>query len=167
MFLTKEHLSVAGHFILFFLDKYPAKKKKQIKQIFLEREIFNNLWRHHASSNFGSLSPGTTTCSTPVLVITTRCATPPLTLSLPIARARARRAGTRGKEREGNINKDQSNLCAHVQMCVSVLSCQTLYESENYNIKEMELCWTVTTVKVNIRNLALFAVCHQQKAKYH
>lgn len=132
------------------------RKKKQTKQFFLEKEIFNNLWRHHASSNFGSLSPGTTTCSTPVLVITTRCATPPLTLSLPIARARAGRAGTRGKEREGNINKDQSNLCAHVQMCVSVLSCQTLYESENYNIKEMEHCSTVTTDKVNIRNLLLY-----------
>lgn len=50
------------------------------------------------SWNFGSLSPGMTTRSTPASVITTRLATPPLTLSLPMAKARA--AGTEMREME-------------------------------------------------------------------
>lgn len=46
-------------------------------------EMFYSSW------NLGSLSPGTTKCSTPSSVITTKWITPPLTLSLPIARAKA------------------------------------------------------------------------------
>lgn len=55
----------------------------------------------HSSWNFGSLSPGTTTCSTPFSVITTRWAMPPLTLSLPMARARAVSTDRGMKQREG------------------------------------------------------------------
>lgn len=51
------------------------------------------------SWNFGSLSPGMTTRSTPASVITTRLATPPLTLSRPMAKARAASTERWGKWR--------------------------------------------------------------------
>lgn len=60
----------------------------------------------HSSWNLGSLSPGTTRRSTPASVITTRLATPPLTLSLPMAKAsaagaeRCRKRRTRRKFRK-------------------------------------------------------------------
>lgn len=59
----------------------------------------------HSSWNLGNLSPGTTTCSTPASVITTRWATPPLTLSLPMARARAVSREGRGGRQTGTIKR--------------------------------------------------------------
>lgn len=94
------------------------------------------------SWNLGSLSPGMTTRSTPASVITTRLATPPLTLSLPMAKARADEMREMEDKEEVQKEKDRTSREVMGQRFGFVWT--LLMDFRHHNCKNLKYCCTLT-----------------------